>query len=238
MTQQEARQRITLIQRELSLAEKHYRIGEQHFTTAREMIYNLYQMQGWKVLEYGSWRACVQAEFEKNQSTLYRQLAAAAVEQNISPIGRIGSIPERVLRPLAKKGFTADVQRTLYEIAQQVTGQGSVTSGTMNAVVETLGEAIVTGTFQDADGEQHPIFEGLKADVLARMVEVRKRHQQYLEPKNSTKIISAIDAIPSVDGQNNVVLTLTGAITSEQLKTLLKRNLVKITAWSEGADNE
>jgi hypothetical protein len=72
-----------------------------HINDARALVLELHEKEGWKALGYDSWRECVVAEFEQSQAYLYRQLNAAQVERNISPIGENKPIPESVLRPLA-----------------------------------------------------------------------------------------------------------------------------------------
>lgn len=67
---------------------------------ARLQILEFYERDGWKALGYRSWRKCVTKEFGKSQSYLYRQLDAAKVEREISPIGEIGKLPEGPLREL------------------------------------------------------------------------------------------------------------------------------------------
>lgn len=69
-------------------------------TNARVLLWELYTREGWKTLGYSSWRECVAAEFNQSQAYLYRQLKAAEIEQNISPIGEIGRISESRVRPL------------------------------------------------------------------------------------------------------------------------------------------
>lgn len=231
MTQTDARLCVLQIQSMLENAEKHFQRGMTYYNHAREEIFRLHQYEGWKALGYTSWRECVKAEFSKGQSTLYKQLSAALVEQQIN--SPIGTIPERVLRPLTHKKYSEDTRKMLWEVAVKVTGNpASVTSGTMNAVVQTLEEAIVTGTLQDEQGTQHPVFEHIKADALARAVESRERHRQYLQSGAGVKIVSAIEAKPGEDDQNCVILRITGTITPEQRKNLLNAKILKITAWS------
>lgn len=67
----------------------------------RGLVLDLHDRNGWSALGYKSWRECVVAEFDQSKSHLYRQLDAARIEQEISPMGEIGKIPERQLRPLA-----------------------------------------------------------------------------------------------------------------------------------------
>jgi hypothetical protein len=75
---------------------------KQAVNNVRSQLLELRDREGWKALGYTSWRECVNAEFEQHQSYLYRQLAAAEMEQQLSPSGDIGQIPEAHLRPLAK----------------------------------------------------------------------------------------------------------------------------------------
>ena len=67
----------------------------------RVQLLELYEREGWRALGYPSWRECATTEFHQSQAYLYRQLQAAQVESEISPIGEIGKIPESQLRPLA-----------------------------------------------------------------------------------------------------------------------------------------
>jgi site-specific DNA-methyltransferase (adenine-specific) len=55
-----------------------------HLDTARALILELYEREGWRALGYNSWRSCVAAEFGQSQSNLYRQLEAARAEREIS----------------------------------------------------------------------------------------------------------------------------------------------------------
>lgn len=72
-----------------------------HMNSARLELLNLYEGRGWAALGYASWRECATNEFEASKTHLYRELEAAKIESRISPMGEIGSIPERQLRPLA-----------------------------------------------------------------------------------------------------------------------------------------
>ena len=67
----------------------------------RQLLFDLHERKGWKVLGYGSWRDCVNERFTQSQSYLYRQVGAAKVEQAISPKGEIGVYSESVLRPIS-----------------------------------------------------------------------------------------------------------------------------------------
>lgn len=67
----------------------------------REAVLDLHERRGWEALGYESWRECVTAEFPQSESYLYRELTAARVERNLSPMGEI-HINERCARVLAK----------------------------------------------------------------------------------------------------------------------------------------
>ena len=61
---------------------------------ARQLLLELYEREGWRVLGYDSWRECVVAEFQQSKTHLYRQLEAARVEREISPIGEMPSLSD------------------------------------------------------------------------------------------------------------------------------------------------
>jgi hypothetical protein len=88
MTEQEARACVTRI--------------NTHMNSARLELLLLYEGRGWQALGYASWRECVTAEFGDSERHLYRQLAAAEIERRIDPGVKIGTLPEKQLRPLAR----------------------------------------------------------------------------------------------------------------------------------------
>jgi DNA N-6-adenine-methyltransferase (Dam) len=92
-----------------------------HLQGARALLLDLYERQGWVALGYASWRECVVAEFGQSQRHLYRELEAAQVEREICPMGQIGVIPERQLRPLAP--LAPDEQRPVWERATELAQQ-------------------------------------------------------------------------------------------------------------------
>lgn len=69
--------------------------------SVRAMVLDLHDREGWKALGYGSWSACVVAEFAESRSHLYRQLEAGRIEREVSPDGEVGSVPGTHLLPLA-----------------------------------------------------------------------------------------------------------------------------------------
>ena len=59
-----------------------------HLLNARAKLLLLYERQGWLSLGYTSWAECVEQEFGKSRSYLYRQLAAAQIEKGVgAPVG-------------------------------------------------------------------------------------------------------------------------------------------------------
>lgn len=89
-----------------------------HLTSARALLYNLYEQHGWAALGYSSWRECVTNEFDVSATHLYRQLQAAEIERRVSPMGDIGTIPERQLRPLI--AVAPDKQADVWDDAQAI----------------------------------------------------------------------------------------------------------------------
>jgi hypothetical protein len=85
-----------------------------HLVVARNLIMDLYAREGWRALGYASWRECVTTEFGRHQSTLYRQLQAAQVEQNLFATCETETIPDSVLRALAP--LSPEAQRDLAAI--------------------------------------------------------------------------------------------------------------------------
>ena len=102
---------------------------------ARAMLLDLYERQGWKALGYESWRACVVVEFEQSKTHLYRQLQAAEIERTVSPMGEIGQIPERQLRPLA--ALPPAERPKAWALARESSG-GKPTAKDVQAAVNTV----------------------------------------------------------------------------------------------------
>jgi DNA-directed RNA polymerase subunit F len=118
-----------------------------HIDEARKLVLELYEQEGWKVLGYDSWAQCVSVEFAQSRRHLYRLLDAAHVErniaqlvenqQNVCPTGH-NSIPERVLRPLAR--LEPEEQREAWAIVTQLTS--TPTAEQVSQVVDTMKRAI------------------------------------------------------------------------------------------------
>lgn len=185
--------------------------ADYHVNQARKLILDLKEQEGWKVLGYTSWHKCVTAEFQKSSSTVYRQLSAALVELELSPSGGIGEINERVLRPLTKREYSAEARQAIWAIANDVVGEGGkVTEGVINAVVDGFKDMLQSGTAQDGDGNQHPITEVMKADLVARVRQVRLAHKDHIKRmgKERDYILGGVSiqntAISSVNGRLRV----------------------------------
>lgn len=165
----------------VSEIQRHLMAATEHLNSARSLIWELHERQGWKALGYASWGECVKSEFDITSSTIYRQLNAALVELELSPNGGIGEISERVLRPLTKRGYSTEARQAIWSVAQDIVGDGGkVTTGVVEAVVEGLKEMLVSGTTQDSDGNQHPITERMHADLVARVREKKLAHKQHI----------------------------------------------------------
>lgn len=162
--------------------QEHLIRADHHANQARKLILDFKEREGWKVLGYKSWRQCVMEEFEKSSATVYRQLDAALVELELSPMGELGQINERVLRPLTKREYSAESRQLIWDISQDIVGAGGkITSGVVESVVEGIADWLKSGTVQSPDGEQTPITEHLRADLTARVREVRLAHADHIK---------------------------------------------------------
>jgi|GEM_PF-5128654 transcriptional regulator with XRE-family HTH domain len=90
--------------------------------SARSLLLDLEEREGWRALGYSSWRECVTAEFEQTESYLYRELTAAKIEREISPIGEIGLIRESHLRPLSL--VPSDDRKAVWQQANDAVPEG------------------------------------------------------------------------------------------------------------------
>lgn len=100
MTKEQAEHLVSIIQSSLA--------------NARQAIVTLYVHEGWKVLGYQSWIACVEDRFKKDKSYLYRELAAGNLEQRLGL--PIGGIKESYLRQvLAQTSSLQEEQDAIIE---------------------------------------------------------------------------------------------------------------------------
>lgn len=169
--------------------QEHLTRADYHANQARKLILDLREQEGWRVLGYPSWRECVMNEFERRSSTVYRQLNAALVELELSPTGgNVGEINERVLRPLTKREYSTESRRLIWDISQDIVGQGGkITSGVVDSVIEGISDWLKTGMVQSPNGDQNSITEHLRADLTARVREVRLAHKQHLKRMDATR---------------------------------------------------
>jgi hypothetical protein len=117
----------------------------------RRLIFDLYSRRGWQALGYATWAACVTAEFNQSRGYLYRQLQAAFIESEINPQGEIGTIPESVVRPLARlpEGERAEV----YHAAVASAPDGRPTAAAVQRIVTSV--RVSPGA---ADQSTRPVF--------------------------------------------------------------------------------
>lgn len=106
-----------------------------HMDSARKLLLDLEEREGWKALGYASWRACAQAEFGQSSAQVYRLLTAAKIEQAIdSPIGEN---PESHLRPLVTLD-TPEQQKAALDRATELAGDRPRTAKDVQAAVEAI----------------------------------------------------------------------------------------------------
>lgn len=105
-----------------------------HLDSARKLLLDLEEREGWRALGYSSWRECAQAEFGQSQAYLYRQLAAAKIERDLdSPIGEM---PESHARALTQAA-PADRERAL-DRATELAGDQPRTAKHVQAAVTEI----------------------------------------------------------------------------------------------------
>ncbi|MEI7538523.1 MAG: DNA N-6-adenine-methyltransferase [Comamonadaceae bacterium] len=86
----------------------------------RALLVDFYERRGWAALGYVSWRSWASARLGQHEATAYRELTAGMVEREISPMGEIGQIPERQLRPLAPLRDDPDALRETWDRANEI----------------------------------------------------------------------------------------------------------------------
>ena len=103
-----------------------------------DLLLEMHEREGWRVLGYPNWREYGMAEFDRSKSEIYRLADAAKIKHNISPMGE-KSISERQLRPLTK--LPADLQREAWQIAVETAPEGKVTARHVAKTVKELTKA-------------------------------------------------------------------------------------------------
>ena len=107
----------------------------QGIVGVRQKLLELYEREGWRVLGYGSWRECAQAEFGYSQAYAYRLLGWAEVERRVSPIGEM-PVNEAQARPLAR--LDPEAQREAWGRVLDNAQGGRVTAAGVQAVVDEM----------------------------------------------------------------------------------------------------
>lgn len=118
----------------------------------RLLLLQLYEREGWRALGYSSWRECCQVEFDLSIRHLYRLLAAAKVERDVthgSHAAEVGPIPERQLRELTRLE-TAAMRREIFAEAQACEG------GRARRLKDLVDQVIAIGGGNGAAGELAP----------------------------------------------------------------------------------
>lgn len=123
MTQEEARDKTDRIKSNIS--------------ETRYLLLEMQDRQGWKALEYDSWRAYGQAEFGYSKSRIYQLAEAARVEKNISTKVEKQTIPETHLRPLTKLE-SPEQQQEAWQKVVETAPEGKVTAYHVSKVVSEI----------------------------------------------------------------------------------------------------
>lgn len=135
--------------------------------TRRARLLELYERRGWAALGYASWRECASTEFDQSENYLYRELEAAKVESRILPMGKIGTIPERQLRPLT--ALTPMEQPIAWQEAND-RSEGKPTS----RVVEEVVREMIAPPSEEWDPDDQDVFTDPKAERAAPITEERR----------------------------------------------------------------
>lgn len=105
-----------------------------------EMLLELYEREGWRALGYSSWRECVMAELDFQQSRVYQLLDFAQITRTLSNSTIGGKIPlpqtERQARPLTR--LPAEDQPTAWQQAVDTAPNGKVTAAHVEETVQTF----------------------------------------------------------------------------------------------------
>jgi hypothetical protein len=105
-----------------------------NLSDTRQSLLRLYEGEGWRVLGYQSWRACVVQEFGESERKLYRLLEAAAVESSLGFDNLTKPLPESHLRELSK--IDESERREVYETARESAPGGKVTATHLRVVAD------------------------------------------------------------------------------------------------------
>lgn len=114
-----------------------------NLTNIRQLVVDLHDRDGWSALGYANWTECVNKEFQQGGNYIFKQFAAAQIEQNINDSAKsncttvqLGTIPERQLRPLSK--LDPDQQREAWQQAVATAPDGKVTAAHVYRIVKEM----------------------------------------------------------------------------------------------------
>lgn len=106
-----------------------------HLSSARRLLLDLYEREGWRALGYSSWRTCVMAEFNQSSAALYRELAAGTIERELGV--PLDSVPESQLRPL-KVLKSPELRRAAFDRANDLAGTSKRTAEHVQEAVQEI----------------------------------------------------------------------------------------------------
>lgn len=222
--------------------QEHLTRADYHANQARKLILDLREREGWRVLGYKSWRECVMEEFEQKSSTVYRQLNAALVAQELSPIGgNMDEINERVLRPLTAKGLDQDARHFVWQVCEKIVGPGGkITSGITEQVVDGLVDMLRSETVQLADGEQKRFSEVMEADLIARVREIKLAHKEHIKRMDAPRdyILGGVPSEKITRGQLEsgkvaVIVPIDELQRAKITDALARQKTVYVSLWVE-----
>lgn len=126
---------------------------KQNLQTARQLLLEMYEREGWRALGYSSWRDYGHVEFGYSESRAYQLMAAARTERNIfhncgkdrqgssfsTKVEKVDDhllIPETHLRPLTS--LDPDLQRQAWQQVIETAPGGRITAAHVEQVVNSL----------------------------------------------------------------------------------------------------
>lgn len=181
-----------------------------HLSSARDLLLDLYQREGWRALGYGSWEECVKEEFGKSRSYLYRQLAAGRLEKALSL--PVGDSPESHMRPLIEiLDDDADRERAYFS----ATNNGSVTAESFRKaawetwVLSNMKGSVIAARLEAGEvGAKQAFLIGKMCQNGSNVIQMcndPELARALLEVKENRKALwEEIDrtlCIPTIDGQ-------------------------------------
>lgn len=102
----------------------------------RALILDLYEREGWSALGYKSWNECVSKEFNRDKSTMYKELKAAQTERTLK-VAHAPHIPTRQLLSISRVD-SPDQQKEAWTKAVETAPEGKVTARHVEKVVTEI----------------------------------------------------------------------------------------------------